>query len=179
MAAPTRRPATVEELRALAHPMRQRILRLCRRRELTTTELAERLRASRSNISHHVRALTGTGFLLPLDQGERPKQLAGRRYTSTRKSWYLDIAGTPDDEMRLNLAIVDAFRAEFEEGGPEGARALTRLALTLNEESFVELRGRLESTIAEFAARSPDHNGEAYGLLLAIHRLEPRVHEPA
>ena len=60
-----RRPATIEEARALSNPLRLRILRLCLDRALTNKELAGRLGRDPGTILHHVRVLVETGFLAP------------------------------------------------------------------------------------------------------------------
>src|SRR4051794_4556913 len=51
------RPATVEEHKALSHPLRLRILRLCLDEPKTNRELADRLDANPATVLHHVRTL--------------------------------------------------------------------------------------------------------------------------
>src|SRR5207237_3866845 len=58
-----RRAATPAEAKALANPLRLRILRLCRDRPMTNKELAERLDKDPGTVLHHVRTLVDTGFL--------------------------------------------------------------------------------------------------------------------
>jgi DNA-binding transcriptional ArsR family regulator len=68
-----RRPATPEEAKALANPVRLRILRLCLDEALTNKQLAERLGRDPGTVLHHVRSLVATGFLVPdeVRQGEK------------------------------------------------------------------------------------------------------------
>ena len=54
-----RREATVREAKAMAHPLRLRILRLCLHQELTNKQLAERLGRDPGTVLYHVRHLTG------------------------------------------------------------------------------------------------------------------------
>ena len=60
---PARRPATRAEARALAHPLRLRILRLCLDEALTNREIAERVREQPATVLYHVRTLVRNGFL--------------------------------------------------------------------------------------------------------------------
>ncbi|HEV8373300.1 MAG TPA: winged helix-turn-helix domain-containing protein, partial [Actinomycetota bacterium] len=68
-----RRAATPEEARALANPLRLRILRLSLDQALTNKQLAERLGMDPGTVLHHVRTLVRTGFLAAeaVRQGER------------------------------------------------------------------------------------------------------------
>ena len=165
-----RRPATREEARALAHPLRLRILRLCLDRALTNKQLAERLGADPGTVLFHVRTLVRTGFLAaePVRQGghgafEKP-------YRATGKSWTVDVGEETAGEPSAVMAALEAFRAELEEAGPESVRGMTRLALTLNQGSLKELRDRLGEVLEEFAARPTDPGGEPIGLFLGLHR---------
>ncbi|MFD1050595.1 ArsR/SmtB family transcription factor [Kibdelosporangium lantanae] len=56
--------ATVEELKALGHPVRWRILRLCLDRALTNKELSVELDLAPATTLRHVRALVKTNFLV-------------------------------------------------------------------------------------------------------------------
>ena len=58
-----RRPATPQELKALSHPLRVRIVRLCGDRELTNKQLADRLGVDPGTAYYHVRQLVDAGFL--------------------------------------------------------------------------------------------------------------------
>ena len=59
-----KRPAaSAREIKALAHPLRLRILRLCGLHELTNKQLADRLGQDPGTMLYHVRQLLSTGFL--------------------------------------------------------------------------------------------------------------------
>jgi DNA-binding transcriptional ArsR family regulator len=172
-----RRAATPEEARALANPLRLRILRLSLDQALTNKQLAERLDRDPCTVLHHVRTLVRTGFLAAeaVRQGERGA--LEKPYRATGNSWTLsvgDALGRPTGgEASSAEAMLEAFRAEFEEAGPDSARDFTRLALTLNKASLEELETRLGVVLDEFADRPHDPDGEPLGLLVAIHRLKP------
>src|SRR3979409_143879 len=58
-----RREATVREAKALAHPLRLRILRMCWQQALTNKQLADRLDRDPGTVLYHVRQLAEAGLL--------------------------------------------------------------------------------------------------------------------
>jgi DNA-binding transcriptional ArsR family regulator len=168
-----RRPATAEEAKALAHPLRMRILRLCLDRSLTNKQLAEWLGKDPGTVLHHVRTLVASGFLVPDEVRQGAKGALEKPYRATGKSWTLSLEESPvpgDDDAR---AMLEAFQAELAEAGPGAAAGFDRLALTLNKASREELESRVLAILDEFVTRPPDPDGEPYGLLFAMHRRAP------
>jgi DNA-binding transcriptional ArsR family regulator len=172
MNALARRPATPEEAKALAHPLRLRILRLCLDQALTNKQLAERLGKDPGTVLHHVRTLVATGFLVPEGVRQGEKGALEKPYRATGKSWTLSLDEQPAEADAIQ-AMLEAFLAELAEAGPGAACTLSRLGLTLNQASLEELQARLQAVLDEFAARPPDPDGEPYGLLLAVHHRAP------
>jgi DNA-binding CsgD family transcriptional regulator len=166
-----RRPATPAEAKALASPLRLRILRLCLDQALTNKQLAERLGRDPGTVLHHVRTLVATGFLVPDEVRQGEKGALEKPYRSTGKSWTLSLDKDTSNEVSATQAMLDAFLAELAEAGPDAAREFTRLALTLDDTSLEELSVRLRAVFDDFAARAPDPGGRAYGLLFAMHLL--------
>lgn len=164
-AKPDRRPATRAEARALSHPLRLRIIRLCLDEALTNREIADRLGQQPATVLYHVRTLVKTGFMVR--EAERRGRRGAREipYRSTRKSWGLslppDIAG--------NVAVIDAARAEIMEAGPEAVLQLVRLGIRLRPEQLEEIDRRLGQLMNE-ALAADDPEGEPIGFLLAVHR---------
>jgi predicted ArsR family transcriptional regulator len=160
-----RRPATRAEARALTHPLRLRILRLCLDEALTNREIADRLGEQPATTLYHVRTLVGTDFL------RREAERRGRRgarelpYRATRKSWTLDLG--PDSTGQL--AMIDAVRAELAEAGPDAVLTLSRLGVRLRPDQVEELERRLVEII-NAAVADDDPAGEPVGLLVALHR---------
>jgi DNA-binding transcriptional ArsR family regulator len=164
-----RRPATSEEAKALANPLRLRILRLCLDEALTNKQLAERLGRDPGTVLHHVRSLVATGFLVPDEVRQGEKGALEKPYRSTGKSWTLSVGDTAA-EPAASRAMLEAFLAELAEAGPDAAAGFDRLALTLNPASREELETRVLAILDEFEARPADPDGEPYGLFFAIHR---------
>ena len=165
-----RRPATLEEARALANPLRLRILRLTLDQALTNKQLAERLGRDPGTVLHHVRNLVATGFLVPDEVRQGEKGALEKPYRSTGKSWSLSLDESPVAESTASQAMLEAFLAELAEAGPDAPTAFNRLALTLTKASRDELQARIIAVLDEFVTRGPDPDGEPYGLLFGMHR---------
>ena len=160
------RPATPEEARALANPLRLRILRLCLDRSLTNEELAARLGRDAGTVLHHVRLLVATGFLAPDEERRGARGTVERPYRSTGKSWTLDVG---DQESGM-LAMVDAFRAELAEITGEDVFTLSRLAVRLKPEARQAFADRIQELVTDLHD-ADDPEGETYGMLVGLHRL--------
>jgi predicted ArsR family transcriptional regulator len=171
--APARREASPDEFKAMAHPLRLRILRSCLHEALTNKEIADRLDQDPATTLHHVRLLVRTGFL---EAGETRTGARGSRekpYRATGKSWVLSVTD-PSHTIRSELAVIDAVRAEVADAmaaDPEHLLHNSRLGLRLNAERAAELERRLDELVNEYAAAPDDADGERYGLFTTLHRL--------
>lgn len=174
-----RRPATPEEAKALAHPVRQRIVRLCGIRERTNKELADRLERDPATVLHHVRQLVATGFLEPCDERVGPSGAREKPYRSTGMSWSLslDIHGAGHAEA----AMLDATREELLQAGPDAIRTSARLVVRLPDDELEALLERFRALVDEAVERSApldDDRLPAYGALVLVHRF-PDDREPS
>jgi DNA-binding transcriptional ArsR family regulator len=169
---PARRAATPEEAKALANPLRLRILRLCLDQALTNKQLAGYLGKDPGTILHHVRTLVATGFLAAEQVRQGEHGALEKPYRATGKSWVLDVSDTDggDWSPMVAQASLEAFRAEVEEAGPNAMVNDMRLALVLDEAALRELSERVLEVIEDFRVRSPSPGGTHYGIYLGIHR---------
>ena len=173
-----RRPATAAEAKALAHPLRMRILRLCLDEALTNKQLAARLGRDPGTVLHHVRTLVKTGFLVPDEVRQGAKGALEKPYRATGKSWTLSLEESTASQDKDAQAMLEAFLAELAEAGPGAASGFNRLALTLNKTSREELESRVLAILDEFVTRPADPDGEPYGLLFAMHRRRSPGQDP-
>lgn len=152
-------------MRALAHPIRLRILRLTLERALTNKELAVRLGRDPGTVLHHVRTLVRAGFLSP--DAVRPGRRGSteRPYRATGKSWQVRMAPTSDHL----LSVIDAVREEVLEYGDGASLTSLRLGVRLGRADLAELRARIRQLGDEFVARD-DPEGTAVGILALAHR---------
>jgi DNA-binding transcriptional ArsR family regulator len=160
-----RRPATPEEARALANPLRLRILRLCLDRALTNKGIATRLGRDPGTTLHHVRVLVRTGFLAAEPEQRGARGAVERPYRATGKSWTLDVGDVPGG----TTAIVDAFREEIGAAPASDIRTLARLGVRLTPEALEAFERHL-AELVEGLARADDPSGEPFGFIVGLHR---------
>jgi GNAT superfamily N-acetyltransferase len=148
--------ATLAETRALAHPLRLRIIRLLSDRSLTNRELARALGEHPATVLHHVRTLLRNDFIAAEPERRGPRGTIEKPYRSTGRSWALRIE---DDHgvAQVAGAALDAFLAELREAQP----------------SADELEARIDQVLREYAALAPDPDGEPWGVFVATHRRAP------
>jgi DNA-binding transcriptional ArsR family regulator len=165
-----RRPATVAELKAMSHPVRVRILRLCGERELTNKQLADRLDVDPGTALYHVRQLVAAGLLEPAEVRAGESGALEKPYRSTGRSWWLSVDLEDLDRSR-GLAPVDAFQQELAEAGPESIATYARFSLHLSAEDVAELDRRIVAVIDEFVETdSQRRHLPAHGGIFVLHR---------
>jgi predicted ArsR family transcriptional regulator len=168
---PERRAATLEEARALAHPLRLRILRLCLDQGLTNKQLATRLELQPATVLHHVRTLVATGFLAQEEARPGRRGSTEKPYRATGKSWWVDAGDTRPAGEGL-VAAIDATRAELVEAGAASIVTQGRLGMRLSPERREELAARLNDLAEEYAF-ADDPDGEPVALFLLLHKRRP------
>jgi DNA-binding transcriptional ArsR family regulator len=169
-----RRSPTAAEAKALAHPLRLRILFACRERGRTNKELSEALETTPGTIHYHLKPLLAEGFLRPEEPRPGPRGSTEQPYRSTGKSWQL--SGTPEGSRTL----LEAGVGELLSVADEDLLDLTRLGLSLTATDLAELVRRLGALADEFAARSHTsatgvadavpEDAESVALFVALHR---------
>jgi DNA-binding transcriptional ArsR family regulator len=173
-----RRPADEAEAKALASPLRLRILRVALHEPRTNKEIAEALGRNPASVLHHVRTLVDTGFLI--EQPRRRGQRGSRElpYLASQKSLYMDIgeemeAGERDLLLRTFLEEV--------RGLPAGQLDSNRLGFRLKEVDRERMVNRFHDLLREIAALPSDPEGEPWSIYLGIHPEQPGVpsaHDP-
>ena len=164
------REATPEEFKAMAHPLRLRILRACLHDDLTNKEIADRLGKDPATILHHVRLLVSTGFLEAQAVRTGARGALEKPYRATGKSWNLKVSRA-EDEQAGTLASIDAFRDEFADAGPDAGITGARMGLKLSDERLDELAEKIRALVQEYADRRDDPDGRRYGFFVQLHRL--------
>ena len=165
-----RRPATPEEARALANPLRLRILRLCLDRALTNEELAARLGRDAGTVLHHVRLLVETGFLAP--DGGAAGHARGDRAAVSGDGQVVDARrgrqSLDDPCVRRRVPRRDR------RGAPGGVPWSVRLAVRLRPDAREAFEERLQ-VLAEELKDADDPAGEPYGFFAGLHRRAGRT----
>lgn len=160
-----RRPATEEEARTLASPLRLRILRLCLDVSLTNKEIAERLGRDPASVLYHVRRLVRTGFLVAEQERRGTRGAREVPYRSTGKSWTLSV-GESEDPRLATTTLVEAFVQDATRIGFEKVDS-TRMGLRLTPEEYDELSCRMHELVEEFRLRKS--TGAPWSLFIGLH----------
>jgi DNA-binding transcriptional ArsR family regulator len=166
-----RQPATVLEAKALSHPLRVRILRLCGQQELTNKQLADRLGSEPGTVLYHVRLLVEAGLLqqAPVRTGEHGA--LEKPYRSTGRSWWLDNP-LADAQPDARLAPFLAFQDELREAGPASVATFARFMLHLSPEDVAELDRRILAVLDEYIETDDQRLDQpAHGGIVVLHRL--------
>jgi DNA-binding transcriptional ArsR family regulator len=164
-----RRQATAEEAKALGHPLRLRILRLCAEDELTNKQLAERLDRDPGTVLHHVRMLTDAGLLQAAPVRAGASGALEKPYRSTGMTWWLDgpLVGTPAEHVG-----VEAFQEELREAGLDSIAIHERFSLHLSPDDVAELDRRILAILDEYIDTDEQRRDRPLlGGILLLHRL--------
>ncbi len=160
----------MREAKALAHPVRLRILRLCWTQELTNKQLADRLDRDPGTVLYHVRQLLDAGLLEQAPARNGDSGALEKPYRSKPRSWWLkDSEGV---DMAAAFAPIDAFQEELRAAGPDAVRTFARFALHLSPEQAAELDRRIFAILDEYLTTDDQRLDQpAYGGLVVLHKI--------
>ena len=161
-----RRAADEAEAKALASPVRLRILRATLHEARTNKEVAELLGLNPASVLHHVRTLVDTGFLVEQPVRRGPRGSRERPYLASGKSYYVHTGHeteAPGQDLLLTTFLQEV------ELLPAGSLDGTRLGFRLAPDDLADVRRRLAALIDEIAAMPSDPHGEAWSLYLGLH----------
>jgi DNA-binding transcriptional ArsR family regulator len=168
-----RHPATVRQAKALAHPLRVRIVRLCALHELPNKQLADRLGRDPGTIHYHVRLLAEAGLLEQASVRTGASGALEKPYRSTGQSWWLDDP-LSEAEPSARLAPVEAFQEELREAGPESIQTFARFTLHLSDEDVRTLDRRILALLDEYIETDDQRLDQPiHGGIVVLHRLPP------
>jgi len=166
---PKRKKATPAEVRALAHPLRLRIIRELYDGPRSNKELATALGEDPATVLYHVRTLSRTGFVKPAGTRPGARGSTEKLYRSTGKSWKVDVDIALPESSSVRRAALDAFIAEVGAAGANADLTTARLALKISPERLDELGHRIDALLDEYAMHD-DPDGEPWAVFFALHR---------
>jgi DNA-binding transcriptional ArsR family regulator len=161
-----RRAADEAEAKAIASPLRLRILRITLHETHTNKEIAEALGLNPASVLHHVRTLVDTGFLIEQPVRRGPRGSRERPYLASGKSWYVDtgeVERTDGQDLLLETFLQET------KGLRPGVLDSTRLGFRLRAEDRQRVRDRLQDVLQEIAALPSDPDGEPWSIYLGLH----------
>jgi len=153
---------TPDQLKALGHQLRMKILDLLNERAASVTELAAALERPKGTIGYHIKVLEDAGFI---------RVVRTRQVRAITEKFYGRVAhtvvfhGIPESSDKLWMLQEAAERAVVEEGA--ALPGTTLRYVRMSEEQAVEFWERVLGLAVEFA-KAPRGGDQVYGLLGAV-----------
>ena len=151
-----------DQLKALGHKLRMRIIDLLNERAASVTEIAAALERPKGTIGYHMKVLEEAGFV---------RVVRTRKVRAMTEKFYGRVAhtvvfhGIPDRSDKMWMLHEAADRAVVEEGA--ALPATTLRYVRMSEEQAVEFWERVMELAVDFA-KAPRGGDRVYGLLGAV-----------
>lgn len=149
----------VDKHRALAHPLRHRVLMALRTEPATISGLARRLGVRKGSIAHHLGVLARAGMVRPAER----RQVRG----GTEQYYEIAVGRILTSDPGEMAAMLTAVAAEVE-AADDPLLHLRHVRLT--DQQAQQLRAALEAIMQEIPT-SPE--GRTHGVLVALYPMDP------
>jgi DNA-binding transcriptional ArsR family regulator len=162
-------------LRAMAHPVRLRILSLLTGASLTAAEVARELGLTHANASYHLRNLLAAGLIVPAGE-ERIRGGVAKRYRYDPDRARGKPVHTQDENRAMYAAVADELIRRSAEADWPGPKTMTDAELWVDPDVWIGVRDRIADLSRELhaAARPPRTPGTVRtSTTIAMFRLEP------
>lgn len=151
---------TPQQLKALAHPLRQRLLYALGGEPTTMARLAKEFGENKGNIGHHLKVLQAAGLVRIVET--RPVR-GGTEHYYQRTTQRVHVGGPPGASSTAMLqAVADELSATDKEP------LLTLRHVRLNERQAEQLKAALEEIVGN--ARDDGENAQRYGVLVGLYK---------
>jgi DNA-binding transcriptional ArsR family regulator len=167
---------TTAALRAMAHPIRLRIMSLLTGAPLTAAEVARELGISHANASYHLRNLLTGGLIVPAGEEKIRGGIAKRyRYDAHRDK---GIGPVPDEQLRADFIAVaeELIRRARVTRFPTEGKILADADLWVDPETWRAIRSRVHEAVRDLhdAAQPPRTPGTVHtGTTVAMFEMLP------
>jgi DNA-binding transcriptional ArsR family regulator len=158
-------PRTPAQFKALGHPLRHRLVNVLRQRPGTLAELTSALGASKGTVGYHLRVLREAG-LVRLVGTRQVRGGTEQHFALVNAAFRPDRGAAVDAEFLINAAS-----AELMPGRADEAALTVLRRVWLTREEAAELVGRIQELAAR-PYRTDGSRGDAYGLLISLHRSD-------
>jgi DNA-binding transcriptional ArsR family regulator len=159
-------------LRAMAHPVRLRIMSLLTGAPLTAAEVGRELGLTHANASYHLRKLLAAGLIVPAGEEKIRGGIAKRyRYDATCASGPRSV----DPSRAFFAAFADELVRRSSEGRWEAPRVIADAELWIDPERWAALRTRMKDLVHELheVAQPPRSPGTVRtGTTVAMFEME-------
>ncbi|HEU5349275.1 MAG TPA: winged helix-turn-helix domain-containing protein [Ktedonobacterales bacterium] len=161
---------TPQQMKALADPMRHRILGIIQSRPATAKQIADRLKMPPGTIGHHLQVLESAG-LAQVVARRLVRGIVARYYTRTARIFTYhfpsDVTGAVPTIVRFLTEARDELAETLVDSGPDLPVKTAFPHARLTPERVAYYEQRLIELVDEFIAESPD-SGMMYSLSVAL-----------
>jgi DNA-binding transcriptional ArsR family regulator len=168
---------TMEQMKAIADPTRDRILGIIQQQPATAKQVADRLKMAPGTINHHLQVLEAAG-LAKVVARRLIRGIVAKYYTRTARIFEYCFAPEIVDQESISLQILTSARSELAETLASGEDDLVVInasspRMRLSPERIKAFDERLKALIDEFIHEPYDSNGEVYTLCAAFFKAPP------
>lgn len=162
---------TPRQMKALADPLRHRILGIIQNRPATAKQIADRLKMSPGTIGHHLHALEAAG-LAKVVARRLVRGIVAKYYTRTARifsyNFPTDVTGDVPVAVSFLVSARDELAEALVDGGPDLPVKTAFPHARLTPERFAYYEQRLMELVDEFIAEPASEGGIVYSLSVAL-----------
>jgi DNA-binding transcriptional ArsR family regulator len=171
---------TPQQMKALADPVRHRILGIIQSRPATAKQIADRLNMPPGTIGHHLQVLESAG-LAKVVARRLVHGIVAKYYTRTARIFTYNFPDVVTGKVPALVRFLTDARDELAEtlvgGGPE---ALVKTAFPharLTAERYAYFERRVMELVDEFIAEPPTSEGTVFSLSVAFFQSPPYLQD--
>jgi len=171
---------TPQQMKALADPIRHRILGIIQSRPATAKQIADRLKMPPGTIGHHLQVLEAAG-LAKVVARRLVRGIVAKYYTRTARiftyNFPSDVTGKVPALVRFLTDARDELAEALVDGGPDFPvkTAFPHARLTPERQAYYERR--FVELVDEFIAEPPHDRGKVYSLSVAFFQSPPYLQD--
>lgn len=158
---------TAQQVKAIADPLRARILGIIQHQPATAKQLSDRLGVAPGSVGHHLQILEAAG-LAQVVARRLVHGIVAKYYTRTARIFTYEVPHEVLGESSLGLELLAQAGSELAEAlGTTGESACLSVGfphLRLAPEQARTYQERLEALVNDFINEPPDPDGQVYGL---------------
>lgn len=175
---PARLPVTtVEQMKAIADPTRDRILGIIQQQPATAKQIADKLKMAPGTINHHLQVLEAAG-LAKVVARRLIRGIVAKYYTRTARIFVFDLKADIVGHESIGLHMLTRARDDFAESLAAGEDYISTARTSsprarLSPDRIRAFDERLKVLIDEFVQEPYDPDGEVYTLCTAFFKSPP------
>ncbi len=171
---------TPQQMKALADPVRHRILGIIQSRPATAKQIADRLKMPPGTIGHHLQVLESAG-LAQVVARRLVRGIVAKYYTRTARIFTYNFPDVVTGKVPALVRFLTDARDELAETLVDGVpEALVKTAFPharLTAERYAYFERRLMELVDEFIAEPPTSEGTVFSLSVALFQAPPYLQD--